>query len=288
MVRVNRFDARLLLSELPQSHSTPVPGSPTPSSSGWSDLPSDTEDAFFLSSKELDDVRYTKRQRQLEEARQERLAALRRTGDIDDSNSTFEKETWGGSDEEPDTTQLVLMERTATHLYASPDRVKLKARILANHGADTRFGFLRGRWRRTWERVQAKVVAAAAAEREREEKEKGGKLMMGLEGYGDSDSSSSNDEDEGGAENDEDEDAAEGSGGSRGVQIVSDVLSKGLSVKVNGTPWQRVILKMDDVLDEAIIILYGLMPSRQYDVELGILPGEASVRGQITTGALSN
>ena len=69
--------------------------------------------------------------------------------------------------------------------------------------------------------------------------------------------------------------------------IVSDILAKGLSVKVNGTPWQRVILKMDDMLDEAIIILYGLMPSRQYDVELGILPGEASVRGQITTGASS-
>ncbi|RPD65738.1 hypothetical protein L226DRAFT_530739 [Lentinus tigrinus ALCF2SS1-7] len=66
-------------------------------------------------------------------------------------------------------------------------------------------------------------------------------------------------------------------------QVVSDILTKGLSVKVNGTPWQRVILRMDDVLDEAVIILYGLMPSRQYDVELGILPGEASVRSQITT-----
>ena len=71
-------------------------------------------------------------------------------------------------------------------------------------------------------------------------------------------------------------------------QVVSDILAKGLSVKVNGTPWQRVILKMDDVLDEAIIILYGLMPARQYDVELGILPAEASVRSQITTGASSH
>lgn len=71
-------------------------------------------------------------------------------------------------------------------------------------------------------------------------------------------------------------------------QVVADILAKGLSVKVNGTPWQRVIVKMDDVLDEAIIILYGLMPARQYDVELGILPGEASVRGQITTGACAS
>lgn len=67
-------------------------------------------------------------------------------------------------------------------------------------------------------------------------------------------------------------------------QVVSDILAKGLSVKVNGTPWKRVILKMDDMLDEAVIILYGLMPARQYDIELGILPGQASVRSQITTG----
>ncbi|KAI0674573.1 hypothetical protein C8Q78DRAFT_966276, partial [Trametes maxima] len=52
--------------------------------------------------------------------------------------------------------------------------------------------------------------------------------------------------------------------------VVSDILSKGLSVKVNGTPWQRVFLKMDDVFDEGIIILYGLMPARQYDIELGL------------------
>ncbi|KAI0765315.1 hypothetical protein C8Q74DRAFT_1045058 [Fomes fomentarius] len=66
-------------------------------------------------------------------------------------------------------------------------------------------------------------------------------------------------------------------------QVVSDILAKGLSVKVNGTPWKRVILKMDDMLDEAVIILYGLMPARQYDIELGILPDQASVRSQITT-----
>lgn len=70
------------------------------------------------------------------------------------------------------------------------------------------------------------------------------------------------------------------------TQVVADILAKGLSVKVNGTPWQRVFLKMDDVFDEGIIILYGLMPARQYDIELGLSPGQAStsVRGQITTG----
>lgn len=70
------------------------------------------------------------------------------------------------------------------------------------------------------------------------------------------------------------------------TQVVADILAKGLSVKVNGTPWQRVFLKMDEVFDEGIIILYGLMPARIYDVELGLSPGQAStsVRGQITTG----
>ncbi|KAI9069885.1 hypothetical protein FKP32DRAFT_1550642, partial [Trametes sanguinea] len=70
------------------------------------------------------------------------------------------------------------------------------------------------------------------------------------------------------------------------TQVVADILAKGLFVKVNGTPWQKVFLKMDEVFDEGIIILYGLMPARQYDIELGLSPqaGQTSVRGQITTG----
>ncbi|KAH8101832.1 hypothetical protein BXZ70DRAFT_1063855 [Cristinia sonorae] len=69
----------------------------------------------------------------------------------------------------------------------------------------------------------------------------------------------------------------------RRTQIVADALSKGLSVKVNGTPWQRVLMKVDDEADEAVIILFGLMPGRQYDVELGIVPAEISLRSLITT-----
>ena len=68
------------------------------------------------------------------------------------------------------------------------------------------------------------------------------------------------------------------------TQIISDILAKGLSVKVNGIPWQRVLIKIDEETDEAVIILFGLMPGRQYDVELGIVPGERTLRGQITTG----
>ncbi|KAI0084721.1 hypothetical protein BDY19DRAFT_517456 [Irpex rosettiformis] len=85
-----------------------------------------------------------------------------------------------------------------------------------------------------------------------------------------------------GITNDSDDDIEQDAGGRR-IQIVSDVLSKGLSVKVNGTPWQRVLMKIDDEADEAVIILFGLMPGRQYDVELGIVPNDKIMRGQITT-----
>ncbi|KXN81874.1 hypothetical protein AN958_03576 [Leucoagaricus sp. SymC.cos] len=53
--------------------------------------------------------------------------------------------------------------------------------------------------------------------------------------------------------------------------IISEALAKGLSVKVNGSPWQRVIIRIDDSVDEAVIIIYGLMPGRQYDIDLGLV-----------------
>ena len=55
------------------------------------------------------------------------------------------------------------------------------------------------------------------------------------------------------------------------IAIVSEALNKGLSVNVNGSSWKRVLVRMDEEGDEAIIILYGLMPGRQYDVELGVM-----------------
>ena len=54
------------------------------------------------------------------------------------------------------------MHRTAAHLLASPNRAQLELRILANHGADRRFAFLRGRWRRAWALAQAKARVAKA------------------------------------------------------------------------------------------------------------------------------
>lgn len=66
-------------------------------------------------------------------------------------------------------------------------------------------------------------------------------------------------------------------------RLIQDALSKGLSVLVNGAPWQRVLMRIDDSADEAIIVIYGLMPGRQYDIELGVAPGDEGIRGQVTT-----
>jgi len=66
-------------------------------------------------------------------------------------------------------------------------------------------------------------------------------------------------------------------------RAVSDALTQGLSVKVNSSPWQRVLLKVNEECDEAIIIVFGLMPGRQYDVELGITHQEESLRSHIIT-----
>ena len=66
-------------------------------------------------------------------------------------------------------------------------------------------------------------------------------------------------------------------------RAVSDALTQGISVKVNSAPWQRVLLRVDEKSDEAIIIVFGLMPGRQYDVELGITHRQEPLRTLITT-----
>jgi hypothetical protein len=70
--------------------------------------------------------------------------------------------------------------------------------------------------------------------------------------------------------------------------IIFDALAKGLSVNVNGTPWQRVLVRIDDKTDEGVIIIYGLMPGRQYDIDLGLIQGgqSNSIRKQVVTEGL--
>ena len=87
----------MLLDELPAAASSTLEtdrSSPT----GWSDLPSDTEDTFFLSPDEIEDYHRDKRRRMMEQGREERLRALREEEDA--HKGTREEDTWGGSDEE--------------------------------------------------------------------------------------------------------------------------------------------------------------------------------------------
>jgi predicted nucleic acid-binding Zn-ribbon protein len=53
--------------------------------------------------------------------------------------------------------------------------------------------------------------------------------------------------------------------------LVSGALASGLSVEVDGQPWRRVLIRVDDKNDEAVIVIYGLMPGRQYDIILALV-----------------
>jgi hypothetical protein len=70
-------------------------------------------------------------------------------------------------------------------------------------------------------------------------------------------------------------------------RAATDTLSKGVSVKVNGSPWRKCLARLADDADEAMIIIYGLMPGRLYDIELGIIPGDEKLKGQIVTESTS-
>ena len=111
----HRYDARLLLDALPTTAPTFVAaddddgdGDPTtsaqssrpdsPAGSGWSDLPSDAEDTFFLTPEETTDLHRTKRLRHLDALRTARLRAL--SPDADDTDLNADADAWGGSDEE--------------------------------------------------------------------------------------------------------------------------------------------------------------------------------------------
>ncbi|KIM43438.1 hypothetical protein M413DRAFT_443379 [Hebeloma cylindrosporum] len=104
--------------------------------------------------------------------------------DGEDETPAEEEDIWGGSDEEPDEVQKELMKRTASHLLSSPNPAQLEMRILANHGGDRRFSFLRGRWKDFWSISKAK----ARLEKEKEAEKAAG--LGVLAGYGSDDSDS--------------------------------------------------------------------------------------------------
>ncbi|KAG6333476.1 hypothetical protein ID866_5613 [Astraeus odoratus] len=221
-LRVDRYDVRLLLDSLAPLDGAGVSrlasaGRPL-SPSGWSDLPSDAEDTFFFSPEEIEDYRRDKRRRLLDRGREERMRAILEAERERGLNRDGEdSDVWGGSDEEPDEAQRELLRRTAAHVVSSPNPAQLEMRILANHGADKRFAFLRGRWSRAWRiaKEAARQQQRGAQEPKKAHPPPGGSSLKGLAGYGDSDDSGGESSDDDGphdsrsqTKNDSDEEEA--------------------------------------------------------------------------------
>lgn len=73
---------------------------------------------------------------------------------------------------------------------SSPNPAQLEMRILANHGADKRFAFLRGRWSRAWKTAKGHIrIEQEEEKRKRAEEETRQLGLGGLSGYGDSEES---------------------------------------------------------------------------------------------------
>lgn len=79
-----------------------------------------------------------------------------------------------------------------------------------------------------------------------------------------------------GVESDEEEEEAR-------IPTISDALGRGLAVKVNGNHWQRVVVQVDEDEEEAIVIVYGLIPRKKYEIGLGIVATDNAVSEDITT-----
>ncbi|SPO37211.1 uncharacterized protein PSFLO_02683 [Pseudozyma flocculosa] len=149
----HRFDVIHLLSSLPaKPKRTTVPSRTASTSSppsdddsdGFSDLPSDSDDLFFLTSSEAADYLRDKKRNRLEDERQKRIAAILalEQGDQADPALTADAATEAQAGF-PDQTQYELMQRTAKVLLQSTNPTVLEMKILANHGSDPRFAFLR-------------------------------------------------------------------------------------------------------------------------------------------------
>jgi len=143
-VLMDRYDARLLLDTLPANLQSQRFDKLQDPGDGWEDLPLDSEDLFFFSLAEAEDIRREKRRRLIESNQEARLLAMKA------SDPVKPEDTWEGSDEEPEASEMALMSKTAAYIVSSPNPVQLEMRILANHGGDPRFAFLRGRWKRAW------------------------------------------------------------------------------------------------------------------------------------------
>ncbi|KIS66089.1 uncharacterized protein UMAG_05830 [Mycosarcoma maydis] len=144
----DRYDAVHLLSQLPQK----PPNTHTETDEidiGWSDLESDTEDLFFMTDAEAADFQHNKARAALEA---QRLTRLEELGPSSPSPSTASHTTVKDDEkvEELSKVQFELMQKTARVVTSSSNASLLEMKILANHGGDGRFDFLRKEWNQRW------------------------------------------------------------------------------------------------------------------------------------------
>lgn len=81
-------------------------------------------------------------------------------------------------------------------MLSSPNPAQLEMRILANHGADKRFAFLRGRWSRTWRMIKEKARQEKIAHSAQSTQVSQTAGLSGLAAYGDSEEGSEESESE--------------------------------------------------------------------------------------------
>ncbi|KAH7104991.1 hypothetical protein BKA62DRAFT_432217 [Auriculariales sp. MPI-PUGE-AT-0066] len=59
------------------------------------------------------------------------------------------------------------------------------------------------------------------------------------------------------------------------VRPIAEILANGVAVTINDQNWQRVVMHIDEAANEAIVLVFGLMPGHHYDIELRVDAGES-------------
>ena len=131
-ITTDRYDAIHLLSALPAKPQF----NDAHDELGWSDLDSDYEDLFYMTNDEASQFLHRKAKHALEDSESLRLAQL-------ESRSPPTPCVPDTAPPELSEAQFQLMAKTAKILASSSNASLLEMKILANHGADARFGFLR-------------------------------------------------------------------------------------------------------------------------------------------------
>ena len=200
-ITTDRYDAIHLLTDLPSKQpprSTTVESSISAEEIGWSDLDSDSEDLFYMSPTEAAAFKHTKARARLDAHHIARLAHLNSPSPAPEP-APLPPSTAGSVEERLSASQFELMVKTARTLSMSANPALLELKIVANHGNDPRFGFLRPhapqQQRTVWEELKRRRATMSYKEAlqllhpPKAESQQRGALVA----YDDSDSDSDND-----------------------------------------------------------------------------------------------